>query len=385
MDKVKILILAKSPDGGVATYINSLLKIRNLESGSPIEWHILAIENPKFSVINSRNYSYLRDFRFKNSYRSLPVSLVQFIKDFVSIYKNIRTLHPKIIIAIDLYPGLITTLLKTVSLLKTNLILINQASLKDMLETKTNPLLKQFIFILIRNLYQSANQIISTSKYVSRDMTNFFKLPKNKVKTIYNGIDVPKKELIKQHSPKKSILMIAKFIEPKDQPTLIKAFAIVLKKFPDYRLELIGDGPKKSESELLVNKLGILKNVDFLGWKKNVYPYLSRCKIFVLSTKNEGFGYVLAEAMAFKKPIIATNAPHGPREILDFGKYGLLVEMNNPERLAKYIVNLILNTRMYNKFSIQSGKRHFFFGEELMQKKYQEVFNKCLKVLHNLL
>lgn len=384
MDKTtKILILAKTPDGGVATYINSLLKIHHLESNTPIEWHILAIENPKFSVIKSRNYNYLRNFRFKNSYRSLSGSLIQFIKDLVSIYKKSQTLHPKVIIAIDLYPGLITTLLKTVSLLKTQLILINQASLKDMLETKTNPLLSQFIFILIRNLYPSANQIISTAKHVSEDMTKFFKLPKNKVKTIYNGIDVPKKELIKQHPPTKSILMVAKFIEPKDQPTLIKAFAIVLKKFPDYRLELIGDGPKKNESELLTERLGISKNVDFLGWKKNVYPYISRCKIFVLSTKNEGFGYVLTEAMAFKKPIIATNAPYGPREILGFGKYGLLVEKTNSESLAKSIVNLIQNPRIYKKFSTQSGKRYEFFGEEIMRKKYQKIFNMCLRVLHN--
>lgn len=374
----KILILAKTPDGGVATYINSLLKIRRLNSDTTIDWHVLAVENPKFSVINSKNYSFLRNFRFKNSYRFVARPLIQFINDSISIYKKTQTLNPKIILAIDLHPGLITTLLKTLSLLKAQLILINQASLKDMLETKTNPVLKQLIFILIRNLYPSANQIISTSKYVSRDMTNFFKLPKNKVKTIYNGIDVPKKELIKQHSPKKSILMIAKFIEPKDQPTLIKAFAIVLKKFPDYRLELIGDGPKKSESESLVKKLGISKNVDFLGWKKNVYPYLSHCKIFVLSTKNEGFGYAIAEAMAFGKPIIATDAHWGPKEVLKNGYYGILVPLNNEKILAGKILSLIINNNKYSHFETKSKERVLRFLLPKFSKEYRNLLSKIL-------
>jgi glycosyltransferase involved in cell wall biosynthesis len=376
----KILILTKTPDGGVATYINSLLKISQLNSHTPIEWHVLAIENPQFSVINSGNYTYLRNFRFKNSYRFSPKAFIQFTKDLISVNKKIRVLQPKISIAIDLYPGLLTTIFKTIFRLNTRLILVNQASLKDMIESKTSLLSREILFFFIKALYQSADYIVSTSKHVSQDMINIFKLPESKVKTIYNGIDIPK-ELIKKLSPQKTILM--KFIEPKDQPTLIKAFAIVLKKFPDYRLELIGDGPKESESELLTKKLGISKNVDFLGWKKNIYPYLSRCKIFVLSTKNEGFGYVITEAMAYEKPIIATNAPHGPREILGFGKYGLLVEKTRPDYLAESIIKLLQDPQIYKKFSILSGKRYKFFTEGVLQKKYRKIFNMCLKVLHS--
>ena len=80
--------------------------------------------------------------------------------------------------------------------------------------------------------------------------------------------------------------------------------------------------------------LGLHDAVDFLGFQDNPLPYFRRASAFVLSSYAEGFGNVLVEAMGCGTPVIATNCEHGPAEILDDGRYGVLVEPRNAQALA---------------------------------------------------
>src|SRR5699024_12851263 len=98
---------------------------------------------------------------------------------------------------------------------------------------------------------------------------------------------------------------MSRLIELKDQKTLIKAFANLNRK--DTKLVIIGEGPKKLELQQLAKSLNILNQVHFLGWVDNPFPILRRSDVFVLTSKFEGFGNVLVEAMICETPVISSD------------------------------------------------------------------------------
>jgi glycosyltransferase involved in cell wall biosynthesis len=94
----------------------------------------------------------------------------------------------------------------------------------------------------------------------------------------------------------------------------------------------------RSELEQLVSKLGLEDEVSLPGYIKNPYPYMKNADVFVLSSYYEGLGYVLLEALAVGTPIVSTNCPSGPDEVLEHGKYGRLVGVQDANGLASAIL-----------------------------------------------
>jgi glycosyltransferase involved in cell wall biosynthesis len=96
----------------------------------------------------------------------------------------------------------------------------------------------------------------------------------------------------------------------------------------------LGAGPLRGRLGTLTDELGLHDAVDFLGFQKNPLPYFRRADAFVLSSYTEGFGNVLVESMACGTPVISTDCQHGPAEILDLGRYGVLVPPRSAQGLA---------------------------------------------------
>ncbi len=126
----------------------------------------------------------------------------------------------------------------------------------------------------------------------------------------------------------------------KDFSTLIRAFALC-RKTKDVRLVLLGDGPQRGELEALCRTLGIAGEVDFLGFRPNPFPYMAKAAAFILSSAYEGFGNVVAEALALGTPVISTDCRHGPAEILDHGRYGQLVPVADAGEMAKAMIRAL--------------------------------------------
>ncbi len=95
----------------------------------------------------------------------------------------------------------------------------------------------------------------------------------------------------------------------------------------------------KPELEKLAKDLGVSAFIDFHGHVENPYKFISKADLFVLSSNYEGFANVLAEALACGCPVVSTDAPSGPREILDSGEFGALVPVGDENDLAKEIIN----------------------------------------------
>jgi len=114
-----------------------------------------------------------------------------------------------------------------------------------------------------------------------------------------------------------------------------------LRRHRDVALLILGDGPERAALEALVQKLGLGADVWLAGFQANPYRFFSRAAVFVLPSRREGLPTVLIEAMACGCPIVSTDSPHGPREILADGRFGHLVPMGEPRALADAIARML--------------------------------------------
>ncbi len=135
--------------------------------------------------------------------------------------------------------------------------------------------------------------------------------------TIYNPI--PQQQLLAKSRaftpelPSRYFVHVGRFKAQKDHQTLVRAYAKTPRKCS---LVLVGTGPLESEIKNLVEELGIADRVIFTGFQENPYPYIARAQAMVLSSQFEGFGIVIAEALAVGVPVISTDCQSGPRELL---------------------------------------------------------------------
>jgi glycosyltransferase involved in cell wall biosynthesis len=153
---------------------------------------------------------------------------------------------------------------------------------------------------------------------------------------------------------------VGRLIEQKDHSTLLQAFAS-LRKQRNARLLVLGEGEARPQLERLAGSLGLRNDVSLPGFADNPYAYMSRAAGFVLSSAREGLPTVLIEALALGVPVISTDCPSGPREILKDGTLGALVPVGDVSALAG-AMNRILDDRStccVNPAALEEGLRPF--------------------------
>jgi glycosyltransferase involved in cell wall biosynthesis len=130
------------------------------------------------------------------------------------------------------------------------------------------------------------------------------------------------------------LLGVGRLGPQKNFALLIRAFAR-LEPRRNARLVMLGDGEERGELERITRELNVQERVDFMGFVDNPYKYMANASLLVMSSTFEGFGNVLVEALACGCPVVSTDCPSGPREILEDGKWGHLVPVGDEEALAK--------------------------------------------------
>ena len=200
---------------------------------------------------------------------------------------------------------------------------------------------------LFQIFFRFSDRVIAVSEGVRYEIiqNGYYR---DEVKLIYNGI-IPENftQLIEEqfdhpwfHEEKTLVYVAAGRLEPqKDFETLIRALQLVTKVRPA-KLLLFGEGTLFSSLKSLSDDLGVSADIDFLGYVKNIYPAISKASAFVLSSGFEGFGLVLVEALACGTPVVSTDCPYGPSEILANGKYGKLVPVGDHQKLAEAMLQV---------------------------------------------
>lgn len=248
------------------------------------------------------------------------------------------------------YVNIIAIWAKLLSRVKIRLIVSEHNTLSQSTKSATSLKIK-LMPLLIKCFYPRADAVVAVSRGVAEDLVAMTGISADKVKVIYNPVITPDlfakaKEPLDhpwfQPGEPPVILSVGRLTKQKDFPTLIRAFAIVRKELP-VRLMILGEGEDRQELELLVRELKLERDVALPGFDPNPYKYMKRSAVFVLSSRWEGLPTALIEAMACGCPIVATDCPSGPAEILEEGKWGRLVPVGKPEILAQAILDVLYN------------------------------------------
>jgi len=189
------------------------------------------------------------------------------------------------------------------------------------------------------------HRLICCSRYLLDLTLRDFQVGPKEATVIYNSCDLdaftstpaPQDQ---SHEPPR-IAMTARLEVHKDQPTLIRAAALLKTQGSPIEVWLIGEGSRRTELQQLINELNVADNVKLLGSRRDVPALLSQCDLFVFQAlRDEGFGIALAEAMAARLPIVATNVG-ACREVLEAGRCGLLVPEQDPQAMADGILQAL--------------------------------------------
>lgn len=378
---IQLIIIVKNIDGGTGSFINNFLKLEEIDRRIDIK--IAVLEKSTFRKINNNKINYFAPKNFySEKYQFSFRTLLTFIKEFFWLKRIIDESKPNIILSIDSHCLILAQMLALVVPKKIKFVATIHNNVEAVINHKIPKALIGLIKILIGISLNKADKVICVSKDLSNHLFQFFKLS-TKPDVIYYDLSplylTKKKQKLKtlNSKSKKTILTISRLFPQKDIKNIIKAFNLLKDKLSYTRLWIVGDGPLKPELKLLVNHLG-LKDVKFFGWVDNPLKIMRYSDIFVFSSLWEGFGYTIIEAMSQRLPIIATNTPFGPREILKNGKYGKLIPMANPQEMAKAIYEILMDKKQYEYYSRKSIERAQDFMSNKMIKNYKKLFEKLI-------
>lgn len=198
-----------------------------------------------------------------------------------------------------------------------------------------------------------------------------------KMHCIWNGIDLDR---FAYHGPagNHTAISVGRLSPEKDFATLIRAVKLVVPRFPDFRLMLVGNGAERERLAGLVQELGLVQHVDMLGERSDVPALLKQASFFVGSSRTEGISLTLLEAMAVGLPIV-TTAVGGNPEIVQEGLTGYLVPSEDPAALANGICRMLEREQEWNSMGVVARERveeHFCIRR--MIATYEQAYSKLL-------
>lgn len=245
-----------------------------------------------------------------------------------------------------------------------------------------SPIKKIIEKYLIKILYPKADAIVAVSRSVSDDFKSYTNINHPSIEVIFNPI-INERIIQRANEPNNHpwfnpktvpvIIAIGRLSEQKNFSLLLQSFAKVLES-TKARLIIFGEGPLRSDLENLVKELNLQDAVLLPGVVANPYNYLNNADLFVSSSNYEGLPNALVEALACECPVVSTDCQSGPREILDNGKYGILVEPSDVNGLAR----AILQSLNSEKKSIPSTWLEQF-TEDIIVNKYLKLLEQVTK------
>ncbi len=302
------------------------------------------------------------------------------------LVRYLRDTQPDVVFTAKTHTNLVALWARRLAGVNTRIVISERTHLsRDRDSFKIKKWRWRFVVPLIHRVYPRADAIVAVSEGVAEDLVKTAALPRASVTTIYNPVLTDdlfeKSKAPVDHAWFKPggppvILGVGRLVTQKDFPTLLRAFALVRAE-REARLVILGEGKdSRLRAELLelAERLGITQDVALPGFVKNPFAYMAKANVFVLSSAWEGFANALAEAIACGCPVVSTDCPSGPAEVLDGGAYGTLVRVGDYVALAQAINETLDNPpdrqRLRDRgaeFSIdRSVDRHLelFLGQE---------------------
>ncbi len=260
----------------------------------------------------------------------------------------VRYLHaerPDALLAVATYANVLAVLGRRETGHPTRLVLSQHQNLSQQVRRPN----KRWKRVLAKALYGDADAIVAVSEGVKDDLARALGLPSDGIHTIYNPVVTPsihESALAPVSHPWFSgrgapvVLAVGRLNPRKDFATLLRAMKRV-RSACDARLVILGEGDQRAHLLDLARSLDIADAVDLPGFESNPFAYMARASAFALSSKGEGLGNVLIEALACGCPVVSTDCPSGPSEILQDGTFGALVPVGDDEAMANALIETI--------------------------------------------
>ena len=316
-DKVRLFCLSDPGNAGALPKFKGVTAVPQLLVSEPASWQV---RYPRVALISSLRLE------------QLPLLLsTRSPRWAAGIATYVDRERPTALLAINVFAAAATTMAASFMQRSPRIV----ATLNDVLRSRR-------LRHRARISYPHVDAAVGVSRGIAGELAGLSGMLPKRIHTIYNPVistDFKQKALEPAGHPwldrpiNPVILAIGRMKKVKDFSTLLGAFAR-LRTWRPARLILLGEGPLKKYLLSLAKNLGIAEHVDFPGFVDNPHAFLTIANLFVLSSRYESFSRVLIEAMACGCPVVSTDCPYGPREILEGGKLGALVPVGNVEALA---------------------------------------------------
>ncbi|HZU33788.1 MAG TPA: glycosyltransferase [Candidatus Angelobacter sp.] len=332
----RVLFLMPSFTGGVggAERVLSTL-VRHLDH-SRFECHLALLQAGHTDLENIPQEVTVHQLHVSRMRYALPalVSLIWKVRPD-SVLSTVAYLNVLLVLAKPLLP-------------MTTRVLLREATTPSafIADESANPKLWKWFY---RHLYPRADKIICLSNAMMLDLRTHFGISEEKMVRIYNPVDVERiheatKDAINPFSEgKKNLVTAGRLQRPKGFDVLIDALPGILERIPEVQLTILGEGPLESELKQQAQRLGVNKNVAFLGFKANPWHYFKFADVFILPSRFEGLPNAVLEALALGKKVVATDCPGALREVQESVGPLMLVPRENSDELANAVVAVLQN------------------------------------------
>jgi glycosyltransferase involved in cell wall biosynthesis len=233
--------------------------------------------------------------------------------------------------------------------------------------------------------YKGADAIVSTSMGVAEDLVSQFGVARNRITVVHNPTDLeaiaaairePLEPSQQRQLAHPLIVAAGRLADAKNYPLLLEALAVLRRSVPA-QLLILGEGERESALRGQVARLGLGDAVVFCGFQRNPWKFIACADVFALSSRYEGFGNVLIEAMACGVPVVATTSP-GTREIVNNGVDGLLVDAHEPATLAAALQRILVDHALRQRMSQEARRSAQKFALPAIATAYGRVFSEVI-------
>ncbi|MFI9052671.1 glycosyltransferase family 4 protein [Streptomyces sp. NPDC053427] len=230
--------------------------------------------------------------------------------------------------------------------------------------------------LALRGAYPRLDAVTTVTEADARAYRRALRLPGVRVEAVPNSVPAP--GLQPADGSGKWVVAAGRLARVKRYDVLIRAFAEVAARRPDWRLRIYGGGAEKAALRALIEELGLYNHVFLMGPANPLEPEWAKGSIAAVSSSLESFGMTIVEAMRCGLPVVATDCPHGPGEIIDDGVDGKLVPVGDPQALAASLLDLIndddARRRMGRAALTASGR----FDPATVAGRYEALFGDLL-------
>jgi glycosyltransferase involved in cell wall biosynthesis len=257
----------------------------------------------------------------------------RFLRDYV----------PRVLISSGYFPNVVAVCAQILERSDTRIIVVEHNSPSFVRRTTPVWQPRHWFNLIARMTFPRAFGIVAVSRGTARDLASELRLPPARITAIYNPViddhlyesaRAPIEDSWFSRLDQPLILALGRLEPQKNHASLLRAFHLLRQRIP-CRLVIMGEGSLRGALEQQVVDLGISNHVRIHGFERNPHAYTSRASLLVLSSVWEGLSCVLIEALALGTPVVSTDCPFGPSEVLGAGEYGILVPVENDLALAE--------------------------------------------------